>query len=490
MPTVSRPMPSTRGRRPVATSSRSPRSSRPVVELEDVLVAVPPRGGRVHAEHELDAVAGAAPRRAPRPAAPARGAARARRPRRAPTSPPKRRTTCASSTPTGPPPSTSRRRGTAFMLGRLAVAPDARRARAGRGPAGRSDPRRWRRRRARRCGGRRSTSTAPVPASRPRAAQQVDAVVRQPALLAGVGVVRDHEVPPRERGLDVDLGASPRPRARRAPPRPGAAASWRGCTPSRSTRRRPARARRRRRAARARPARRRSARRARRRRGRSRRSHWSSSSSPPSVARAGSRSQRPVAPVDALVDALVPGPDQGVHGRDASSDGRRCRSQQSTEVNMAGTDVSGEPTAGRRAPGRGHGARGRDAARLRCRPGEELLREPRMAVRHRPGRQRRDPHGAVHAAPLAVLDPVRQGRHGGAAGVRRGHDPRGQRHRGRPRRSDQPRRRRQRGGGEPAARASTRTRARTSRGRRSATRTATAGSSRRSRAAPRPAWED
>ena len=39
------------------------------------------------------------------------------------------------------------------------------------------------------------------------AAQQVDAVVGQPALLSGVGVVRDHEVTPRERRLDVDLGA-------------------------------------------------------------------------------------------------------------------------------------------------------------------------------------------------------------------------------------------------------------------------------------------
>ena len=41
------------------------------------------------------------------------------------------------------------------------------------------------------------------------AAQQVDAGVRQPALLAGVGVVGDHEVPPGERRLDVDLRASP-----------------------------------------------------------------------------------------------------------------------------------------------------------------------------------------------------------------------------------------------------------------------------------------
>ena len=37
------------------------------------------------------------------------------------------------------------------------------------------------------------------------AAQQVDALARQPALLAGVGVVRDHEVAPGQRRLDVDL---------------------------------------------------------------------------------------------------------------------------------------------------------------------------------------------------------------------------------------------------------------------------------------------
>ena len=117
-----------------------------------------------------------------------------------------------------------------------------------------------------------STSTTPVPARRPRAAQQVDAVVGQPALLPGVGVVRDHEVAPGERRLDVDLRASPPRRARRARPRRDAAASWTGCTPSRSIRRRRARARRRRRAGRPRRARRRSARRARRRRSRSRRS--------------------------------------------------------------------------------------------------------------------------------------------------------------------------------------------------------------------------
>jgi hypothetical protein len=39
------------------------------------------------------------------------------------------------------------------------------------------------------------------------AAQQVDAVIGQPALLSGIGVVRDHEVTPGKRRLDIDLGA-------------------------------------------------------------------------------------------------------------------------------------------------------------------------------------------------------------------------------------------------------------------------------------------
>ena len=45
--------------------------------------------------------------------------------------------------------------------------------------------------------------------ARPRepaaAAQQVDSLSGQPPLLPGVGVVGDHEVPPGERGLDVNL---------------------------------------------------------------------------------------------------------------------------------------------------------------------------------------------------------------------------------------------------------------------------------------------
>jgi hypothetical protein len=37
------------------------------------------------------------------------------------------------------------------------------------------------------------------------AAKQVNAGVGQPPLLSGIGVVRDHEVAPAERGLDVHL---------------------------------------------------------------------------------------------------------------------------------------------------------------------------------------------------------------------------------------------------------------------------------------------
>jgi hypothetical protein len=37
------------------------------------------------------------------------------------------------------------------------------------------------------------------------AAKQVDAAVGQPALLASVGIIRDHEIAPAERGVDVNL---------------------------------------------------------------------------------------------------------------------------------------------------------------------------------------------------------------------------------------------------------------------------------------------
>ena len=50
----------------------------------------------------------------------------------------------------------------------------------------------------------------PRPGEAPDAADQVDPVIGEPALLARVGVVGDHEVPPCERGLDVDLGTRSR----------------------------------------------------------------------------------------------------------------------------------------------------------------------------------------------------------------------------------------------------------------------------------------
>ena len=214
-----------------------------VLEAQDELVAVAPRRGRVHPEHELDSVP--AQRLAERLAQRRRLArqARARRPRRAP---PRRRD--------GARPVRARHRPARRRARSAGAAPPScrsprscprrRRAPAGRGPGGRPDRRRWPGRRGRRCGGTPSTSTTPVPARRPVAAQQVDPSVGQPALLAGVGVVRDHEVAPGQRRLHVDLALAPPPRARRAPPRPGAAATSTGCTPSRSTRRRRARARR------------------------------------------------------------------------------------------------------------------------------------------------------------------------------------------------------------------------------------------------------
>ena len=194
-----------------------------------------------------------------------RARTRSRAARRAPTSPPRRRTACAISTPTGPAAEHEQPARDGLHAGRLAVGPDAvelaqpRDRRDDRVGAARDDDvvggvahavdlDRARARRAGRC---RAAARCPRPSSQ--------------RSWPGVGVVGDHEVALRERRLDVDLGGAPPPRARRAPPRPAAAASWTGCTPSTSTRRRPAPARRPRPAARRRPARRRSARRASRR---------------------------------------------------------------------------------------------------------------------------------------------------------------------------------------------------------------------------------
>ena len=120
------------------------------------------------------------------------------------TSPPRRRTACAISVPTGPPPRTSIRRGTAFIpvASRLVQIPSSSRSPGiggmnGVGAVGEHDV----------LGGvaRAADLDHAGPCEPAAAAQEVDAVVGQPALLTRVGVVRDHEVPPGERGLDVDL---------------------------------------------------------------------------------------------------------------------------------------------------------------------------------------------------------------------------------------------------------------------------------------------
>ena len=136
------------------------------------------------------------------------------------TSPPRRRTAWAISAPTGPPPRIRSRRGTSFMpvTSRLVHTPSSSR-RPGTGGITGSAP----------------LARIDVPGGVPRAvhldhagpgqpagtAQEVDPVVRQPALLPGVGVVRDHEVPPGQRGRHVHLGVArglPRPVHRLAGP--------------------------------------------------------------------------------------------------------------------------------------------------------------------------------------------------------------------------------------------------------------------------------
>ena len=276
MPTVSRPIPSTRGRRPVATSSRSPRSSVTAVERQDVLLAVSARGGGVLAEHQLDSVP--AQRLAERLA---------------------ERRRLAGKHPVGAFDDDRLAAETPHDLGQL----DARRPTAQHQQAARDSLHARRlagapdafeltqsrdRRHERSCAGRHHNVLRGMAGAvdvdhagtgqLARAPQQVDAPVGQPALLAGVGPVRDHVVPPGQRGRRRRPARWLPPRARPPPPRPGAAATSTGYKPSRSTHRRPAPAPRRRRAARAEPAPRRSARQAPRRQERSRRSHCSSSS--------------------------------------------------------------------------------------------------------------------------------------------------------------------------------------------------------------------
>ena len=161
-----------------------------VVELEDELVALPPRGGRLARRARARCLLGGAPRRAPRRAAQARGRAGAPLARR---SSPRRRS--------GERPAPSRRRPARRRAPAAAAErPSFRsprgsstrlRARAGRERAERTGRRRWRGRHGRPC------SVAPVDLdhARSRRAGHVPRtrsmpLVRQPALLPRVGVLR------------------------------------------------------------------------------------------------------------------------------------------------------------------------------------------------------------------------------------------------------------------------------------------------------------
>jgi hypothetical protein len=231
--------PAGRDQQPVATQFPA------VVEFQGVVLALAPRGGRVHAEGKLDAVPAQGLGECPPRGWGSRGSNCAV-PSTRTTSPPRRRTACAISTPTGPPPSTSSRRGTAFMPGtsRFVQTP--------------SKPRRpgtggdWLKTRRHDHVSGRVANTVDVDHARPgqpaATAKQVDAMLGEPTFLASVGVVRNHVVAPGKGPHRRRLVLSPPRRSRRARPPPGAAASWTGCTPSRSTRHRPARARRVRRA--------------------------------------------------------------------------------------------------------------------------------------------------------------------------------------------------------------------------------------------------
>ena len=81
-------------------------------------------------------------------------------------------------------------------------------------------------------GSMRIRNPATAPECRTRAPQQIDAPGRQPPLPTRTGLVGNHEVTPRERGPNLNLGRF-LSLARAVPPRPGAAAAPTGYTPLR-----------------------------------------------------------------------------------------------------------------------------------------------------------------------------------------------------------------------------------------------------------------
>ena len=97
------------------------------------------------------------------------------------------------------------------------------------------------------------------------------------------------------------------------------------------------------------------------------------------------------------------------------------------------------PSEPQRARGR-HEARSRRHPRFGCRSRQALLRRPGLEARRRLRRRRHVSGRAVHASGLAELDPLRQGRHVGRAGLGTGTLPRRVGHRGGARRARRPRR--------------------------------------------------
>ena len=189
-PTVSRPM-LVDARAPAGGDEQAVAAQlAAVVELEDVVLALAPRGGR---RARRGRARFRRRRRTSPSASPSGAGSRASTcsaPSTSATSPPRRRTACAISTPTGPAAEDEQPARHRLHAGHLAVGPDAlelaqardrRHDRVGAARPATTCSAVWRTP---------STSTTPGPASRPVPAQQVDAVVGQPALLAGVGVVR------------------------------------------------------------------------------------------------------------------------------------------------------------------------------------------------------------------------------------------------------------------------------------------------------------